>query len=51
VWNRVEESKGQRRAAEVGESPASGETVEHVIVSDSGAGAGAGADSDVEGEG
>jgi O-antigen ligase len=45
VWNRVEESKGQRRAAEVGESPASGETVEHVIVSDSGA------DSDVEGEG
>jgi len=55
VWGRVEEGKGQMRTAEVGESPAEGEAVEHVIVSDSdsdsGADSGAGADSDVEGEG
>ena len=46
VWSRVEEGKGWRRAAEVGESPADGEAVGHVIVSDSGADAGADSDLD-----
>ena len=47
VWIRVEEGKGQRRAAEVGECPAEGEAFGHVIVSDSDAGA----DSDGDGQG
>jgi hypothetical protein len=46
VWSRVEEGKGQRRAAEVGESPADWEAVGHVIVSDSDSDSGADADAD-----